>query len=73
MSNTLVQKVGNYMDDNAWHTLAEVADAVQGSEASVSARIRDLRKPAHGGRIVERESRDGKQWYRLVPKGRQDG
>ena len=63
-----LDKVYGVMRDGQWHTLAELAAAAQGSEAGVSARIRDLRKPRFGQHAVERRRRDeGNQWeYRLV-------
>jgi hypothetical protein len=42
------------MKDGAWRTLAEIAAYTSDPEASVSARLRDLRKPRFGGYIVER-------------------
>lgn len=52
-----------------WFTLAELAEISHGSEASVSARIRDLRKPRFGGYEIEREYVSRGLWrYRLVPK-----
>ena len=47
-------RVRRYMADGAWHTLAQLADATEAPEASVSARLRDLRKPRFGGYTVER-------------------
>jgi len=43
------------LGDHRWHTLAELARLADASEASVSARLRDLRKPRFGGYVVERE------------------
>lgn len=43
------------MRDGQWHTLAELAAATKDPEASVSARLRDLRKPRFGSYVVERE------------------
>lgn len=40
-----------------WWTLAEIVEHVGGSEASVSARLRDLRKPQFGAFVVERRRR----------------
>lgn len=42
---------------SAWWTLGEIVAHVGGSEASVSARLRDLRKKQFGGFIVERRRR----------------
>ena len=59
--------VRTLMADGAWRTLAEIAAAVDAPEASVSARLRDLRKPQFGGATVEREYlTDGLWRYRMV-------
>lgn len=48
-------RVTTVMLDGQWHTLRDLADrAAPGSEASVSARLRDLRKPRFGAWEVER-------------------
>jgi hypothetical protein len=43
------------MKDGAWRTLTEISAHTHDPEASVSARLRDLRKPKFGGYLVERE------------------
>jgi hypothetical protein len=43
-----------FMSDHGWHTLAEIALNVDAPEASVSARLRDLRKPRFGGLDIQR-------------------
>lgn len=53
--DTQSQDVFRFMSDGKWHTLAEISEATGHPEASVSARIRDLRKPSLGGFTVERE------------------
>jgi hypothetical protein len=54
-----------------WLTLSELVHWCGGSEAGISARLRDLRKPQFGGYIVERRRRgDPKRGlfeYRLLP------
>ena len=63
-----LERVYRAMSDGRWHLLGEIAALVKGSEAGVSARIRDLRKPRLGGLIVERKRVMGGVWaYRLVP------
>jgi hypothetical protein len=64
------------MRDGAWRTLREIADATGDPDASVSARLRDLRKEKFGGFIVERRRRGetpkGTHEYRLLfpePRG----
>ena len=48
-------RVFDVMKDGKWRTLSQVAEGARGTEASVSARLRDLRKPRFGGYTVERE------------------
>lgn len=66
-----LERVKQAMNNGSWWTLAELATAVNGSEAGVSARLRDLRKPRFGGYRVER--RRIVKWslglwqYRLLP------
>jgi hypothetical protein len=55
---SLLDRVRQLMLDGKWRTLREIADALgHGSEASISARLRDLRKPKFGGLIVESRRR----------------
>lgn len=53
---TLYGRVFALMSDGEWRSLAEIAAATGGSEASVSARLRDFRKPRNGAHQVNRES-----------------
>lgn len=54
-----------------WWTIAELRQVAGGSEAGISARIRDLRKEKFGGHRIERKRNDaGLWWYRMVPDGR---
>lgn len=63
-----LRRVFGVMSDSRWHTLAELAERTGGSEAGVSARLRDLRKPRFGHWTVERERVDGGLFmYRLPP------
>jgi hypothetical protein len=50
----LLARVYAYMRDGEWRTLPEIAEACGGTEASVSARLRDLRKIRFGAYTVER-------------------
>jgi len=62
-------RVRALMRDHQWRTLAEIAAATNDPEASVSARLRDLRKPKFGGWHVERQYlHDGLWQYRLAPR-----
>ena len=48
-------QVASLMRDGQWRTLYEIAHATGCPEQSVSARLRDLRKPRYGGYTVERQ------------------
>jgi hypothetical protein len=66
-----LDRVREFMAPGAWHTLQEISDATGGDpQASVSARLRDLRKEKFGGLVVERrrrgEGRRGLFEYRLA-------
>ena len=66
LSNQLAQ-VRNVLSDREWHTLAEIAQAVDGSQAGVSARLRDLRKARFGQHTIDRQYVGAGIWrYRLV-------
>lgn len=55
------------MLDGKWRTLAEISAAVGAPEASVSARLRDMRKERNGAYVVERARRSAAQWeYRVA-------
>lgn len=57
------------MLDGQWHTLAEIAARSRCSEASASARVRDLRKPRFGSFVIERRrvpDGNGLHEYRLL-------
>lgn len=65
----LLDRVRELMLDHHWRTLGEIRRAAGGSETGVSARLRDLRKPEHGGFTVEsrRRGQDGGLWeYRVA-------
>lgn len=49
-----VGKVLEVLQDGRWHTLRQIAGQLEIPEQSVSARIRDLRKPHFGRHTVER-------------------
>jgi hypothetical protein len=69
---TELGRVWTVMADGKWHTLAELGWRTEGSEAGVSARLRDLRKRRFGGYLVERKRITGGLYeYRLLrPDGR---
>ena len=61
-------RVRAMMADGKWHTLKEIAYCAMGSEAGISARLRDLRKPRFGGYVVERQRIGRGLWaYRVTP------
>jgi hypothetical protein len=49
-----LERVKRLMRDQRWRTLSAIARLVGGSEAGVSARLRDLRKVQHGSLLVQR-------------------
>lgn len=62
-----LRAVLDVMVDGEWHTLRGLAVATGYPEASISARLRDLRKRKFGRWVVERERLDGGLWrYRLT-------
>lgn len=65
--NAQAADVYRLMRDGKWRTLAEIAAATDHPEASVSARLRDLRKPTLGGLTVERRHVERGVWqYRVI-------
>ncbi len=66
---TLLHKVFWCLLDGNWWTLAQLKTVCGGSEAGISARLRDLRKPHFGGFTVHHRRRSGANgcWeYRLA-------
>jgi hypothetical protein len=54
--------------DGKWRTLADISAVTGDPEASVSARLRDLRKVKFGGLSVQRRYAGGGLWqYRVLP------
>jgi len=67
----LLDAVFQFMFDGEWRTLAEIRAAInRGTETSISARLRDLRKKKFGAWTVDRKRignpKDGLHAYRLV-------
>lgn len=50
-------RVKGLMRDGKWRTLVEIADTISAPGASISARLRDLRKQRFGAYKVERRLR----------------
>lgn len=65
--SSLLDDVKHVMSDGQWRTIPTICDTIgASSEASVSARLRDLRKPKFGGYIVERKHIGNGLWaYRV--------
>jgi hypothetical protein len=62
-----MKRVKAFMGSGAWQTLAEISAATGDPESSISARLRELRTPRHGSRIVERRRRSQATFeYRLT-------
>ncbi len=67
---TQLSRVRNLMSDSCWRTLTAIATDAGGSEAGVSARLRDLRKAKHGGFRIEKRrvlGGGGLFLYRMLP------
>ena len=64
-----VRRIRELMLDGGWWTLSLLAEHAECSEASASARIRDLRKVRFGGYTIDRRYvRRGLYEYQLVKK-----
>ena len=60
-------RVFRLMRDGEWRTLADISEATGDPQASVSARLRDMRKPRFGSHTVERRRcGEGLFEYRLL-------
>lgn len=64
------ERVFDLMRDGSWRTLDEIARGTGDMHQSISARLRDMRKPKFGGHVVERQRRgdpsNGLFEYRLI-------
>jgi len=66
-----LERVRSIVSDGRWITLAQLARRAGGSEASVSARLRDLRKFRHGSHTIERRYVENGVWeYRMADLNR---
>jgi hypothetical protein len=60
------------MRDGAWRTLSDISALTGHPEASVSAQLRNLRKPRFGGHCVEKVYIDaGLYRYRIAAKNKE--
>lgn len=64
-----LERVKSYMLIGGWNTLAEIQRHAGGSEAGISARLRDLRKPRFGAYNVERRRVEGGLFEYRIAKG----
>ena len=61
-----LRRVYDVLSDGRWHTLGELSILANGPEASIGARMRDLRKDKFGGYTVDRKRLSGGLFaYRL--------
>lgn len=63
-----LEEIRGYMADGEYKTIKEISDATGHPENSVSAQLRNLRKPLFGGYRVERRYIEGTRisQYRVV-------
>lgn len=61
-----MERVREMMQSGIWYKLSHLVMWCGGTEASISARIRDLRKPRFGGHTISRRHIAGGTWeYRM--------
>lgn len=66
---TQLNTVFKLMSDGRWRTLAQIKKKTHFPEASISARLRDLRKVKFGGHIVNRRRVDNSGLFEYQVKG----
>ncbi len=54
-------KVYNLMKDGRWRTLGEIESLIDEPQASISARLRDFRKPRFNSHTVDRRPRGDRE------------
>jgi len=61
------ERVYTFIQNGEWTTLSEISAATGAPEASISAHLRDLRKPRYGGHTVEKKYVGGGIYqYRVI-------
>ena len=66
---TQLEQIRDFMEGRSHLTLQEISDATGHPHASVSAQLRNLRKPRFGGRTVEKKHiSNGLYGYKLLPE-----
>jgi hypothetical protein len=64
-----LEQVKFYLSSGEWWTIGALQGLIGGSEAGISARIRDCRKAKFGGYIVQRKRFQRGLWmYRILPQ-----
>lgn len=64
------EAVYELMKDGQWRTLRWISERLKQPEASISARLRDLRKVKYGSHVVDKECHAGGVWiYRVRVRG----
>ena len=67
-----IKRIYKLMRDGKWRTLSEIETQTGDHEASISAQLRNLRKPQFGSHVVEKQRRgertSGLFEYRLLVK-----
>ena len=67
--NKQMRRVFSVMRDQRWHSLKAISVTTGDPEASVSARLRDFRKPKFGGLVLNRRHiAEGLFEYQLLPE-----
>lgn len=65
---TQLERVARCLGEGGWWSLWHLRTVSKGSEAGVSARLRDFRKERFGGFVIERKRTEGGGYlYRVAP------
>ena len=60
-----IERVYNAVKDGKWRTLSEIAVITGDGESSISAQLRNLRKPRFGWHRIDKQRRGGGWEYKL--------
>lgn len=64
--STQLEKIKSYISDGEWYSLDNISAATNSPHSSVSAQLRNMRKPRFGGCIIEKQYMgNGLYHYRL--------
>ena|SRR5688572_27824956 len=68
-----IERIFNLMRDGKWRTLREIAAATGDPEASISAQLRNLKKPEFGSHTLNRRTRGDRERglydYQIIVNG----